>query len=186
MGLIYIFPAEESEIDRITIHPNQSITLKTYGLPMIFWGYLGAILVVIGAMWIGIRGVIQKMLTYEDPTLIFLALLVKWTLLLSPLILLAFYFYEKNITKKENELIITHKLFFMPIFRKKIKISSFLVEHYLDSPNLAKLRSNDESRGFENKGYFQLLALSNDKKIFIDRHSRKIDLIKMSELLSKY
>ena len=40
---------DEKEIDRVEIRDGE-ITLKSYGLPLIFWGYLGAGLTVLFAM----------------------------------------------------------------------------------------------------------------------------------------
>lgn len=197
MGLMYIFPVTDNTIedDRIEIRDSKLI-LKTYGLPMIFWGYLVAIMFVMFMMWMASRAAIAKLLSYnEDPTLFFLGHLVQWTLILTPLILLAFFFYEKVLAKKGTQLVITHKIFFIPILKKTYTLSendSISVNHFLASPNMAKLRAsqglNDESlKHFENKGYFEL-CIKTDKKpsISIDRHSRKADLLKLKELLSRY
>lgn len=197
MGLMYIFPVTDNtnEDDRTEIRDSELI-LKTYGLPMIFWGYLAAAMSVLLLMWLASRATIQKLLSYtEEPTLLFLGHLVQWTLILIPITLLAFFFYEKVIAKKGTRLVITHKIFFIPIFRKTYKLSSndsLEVTHFLASPNMAKLRASqglsDESmKHFENKGYFEL-SIKTDKKSFIsiDRHSRKADLLKLKELLSRY
>ena len=45
--------------------------------------------------------------------------------------------------------------------------------------------SRERLKGFENKGYFELHALVNGKTVLIDRHSRKADLVKIKELLSR-
>lgn len=192
MGLMYIFPTEDSEEEikdgRVSILNNQ-LTLKTYGLPMVFWGYLAAILTVIVAMWMASDSVINKMFTYNDPVLTFLAILVRATLIIGPLVLISFYFYEKFIIKNKNEITLTHRLFFVPIITKKFSINSnddIFVEHFLDSPNMAKTKNKLELKNFENKGYFELKAKSNGKIILIDRSSRKADLIKILGLLTKY
>ena len=197
MGLMYIFPVTDNtnEDDRTEIRDSK-IILKTYGLPMIFWGYLVAIMFVIFMMWFASKATIAKLLSYnDDPTLLFLGHLVQWSLILTPFVLLAFFFYEKVIAKKGTELVITHKIFFIPILRRTYKLSSqdsLSVNHFMASPNMAKLRASqglsDESlKHFENKGYFEL-CIKTDKKpsISIDRHSRKADLIKLKELLSRY
>jgi hypothetical protein len=192
MGLLYIFPNsdEASEIDNDRVLKTaDSITLKSYGLPMIFWVYLAAIYVVVFTMWLTIKSALDKMLTYDDASMIFLYWLVKGTLLGAPLVLLAFFFYEKFITKNKTNLTITHRIFFIPVWHKKIILDStdaLTVDHFLDSPNIAKMNSQTETKGFENKGYFELHAKSNGKAILIDRHSQKRDLIKMQELLNKY
>ena len=86
-------------------------------------------------------------------------------------------------------MIITHRIFFIKVITKKIKldaIDSFNIGHFLDSPNMAKRQNKTELKGFENKGYFELFAISNKKEFLVDRSSRKADLIKLQELLSKY
>lgn len=197
MGLMYIFPVndDQSEGDRAVVK-DQKIILKTYGLPMIFWGYLAAALSVLLIMWLASRAVIAKLLTYEDPTLIFLGHLVQWTLFLSPIIMLGFFFYEKVLTKKGLSIEVAHKVFFITFWKRNYKLENdkaITVEHFMASPNMARLRNrqglgNPEAlKHFENKGYFEL-NITTDKKesVNIDRHSRKADLIKMKDLLLKY
>lgn len=190
MGLLYIFPnsEDENDNDRVSKTAN-SIILKTYGLPMVFWVYLAAIYIVVFTMWLTIKSALDKLLTYDDTSMIILYWLVQGILILGPLVLLAFFFYEKFIIKSKKKLTIIHRIFFIPIWKKKIildAVDALSVDHFLDSPNMAKINSTPETRGFENKGYFELHALSNGKAIFIDRHSRKSDLIKMKDLLAKY
>ena len=188
MGLLYIFPTNENETDRV-IKSADSITLKTYGLPMIFWGYLAAIYIVIFTMWLVSKSAMDKILTYDDSVMVFIYWMVKLTLTVGPVILLAFFFYEKFLTKSKNKLIITHRLFFIPVYTKKIILDStdaLTVDHFLDSPNIAKMHSKAETRGFDNRGYFELHALAQGKAITIDRHSRKSDLEKIQHLLYKY
>lgn len=198
MGLMYIFPVTDdaAEGDRATVKES-TLVLKTYGLPMIFWGYLGAALSVLLIMWLASRAVIAKLLSYaDDPTLLFLGHLVQWTLLLTPVVLLAFFFYEKMLTKKGSELKVTYRVFFIPFWVKKYRLAasdSFTVDHFMDSPNMARIRNRqglggaDAMKHFENKGYFELnIKTDKNSSINIDRHSRKADLIKLKELLSKY
>jgi hypothetical protein len=140
-------------------------------------------------MWLASREAILKLLTYPDPTLWALAYLVKFTLILSPIILLGFFFFEKQIQKTDRKLYLIYRIFFIPIFSKKIILDSkdsFLVNHFMESPNVAKMQNKVELKGFENKGYFELYAISNGKNIIIDRHSRKTELIKINNLLSNY
>jgi hypothetical protein len=197
MGLMYVFPVSDDiheEGDRVEIKKDNSLCLKTYGLPMIFWGYLAAALAVLALMYIASKAVIAKLLTYDDPTLQFLGHLVLWTMILTPIVLLGFFFYEKNLVKKESTLTLVYKVFFIPFWSKKIQLksaNSITVEHFMDSPNMAKIRNqyatNKEAlKHFENKGYFELVADSVEGKKSIDRHSRKADLIKMRDLLARY
>lgn len=195
MGLMYIFPVAIEESDRVEIisrtneEKSPTIVLKTYGLPMVFWSYLAAIFAVIGCMWLASRAIIGKLLTYDDSLLIALAYLVRYSLILTPLVLLGFFFYEKQLRKKGTELKMVYKVFFIPFFSKKINLDkqdALSVDHFMDSPNMAKIYNKAELKQFENRGYFELHGMSGGKTVFIDRHSRKADLIKMKDLLSRY
>lgn len=194
MGLMYIFPVELDNQDRTELIANpengkETIVLKTYGLPMIFWGYLGAALVVIAAMWLASRAAIAKLISYDDPGLQALGYLVQSTLILTPFVLVALFFYEKHLKKSGKTLTLIYKFFFIPVYAKKINLdneAALSVDHFMDSPNMAKIHNKEELKGFENKGYFELHALSGGKSILIDRHSRKADLLKLKDLLSKY
>ena len=192
---MYIFPVSIEESDRTEILTSKNtpskktIVLKTYGLPMVFWSYLAAILVVIATMWLASHTIILKLKSFNDPGLSALAFLVQYTLILTPIILLGFFFYEKQLKKSGTELILVFKVFFLPIFSKKIILDSkdaLSVDHFMDSPNMAKIHDKASLKHFENKGYFELYARSAGKIILIDRHSRKADLIKLKDLLSSY
>lgn len=194
MGLMYLFPVSEEETERTEIKTdatsgNKTIVLKTYGLPMVFWSYLAASLIVLFSMWLASKATIEKLLSYEDPGLNALGYLVAATLILTPLALLGFFFYEKFMIKSGKTLKLIYRIFFIPVYSKTIQLDNtdaFYVDHFMDSPNMAKIYNKEELRGFENKGYFELRALSSDKKVLIDRHTRKADLIKIKDLLSRY
>jgi hypothetical protein len=201
MGLMYILPASDdgSDGDRVEIKnddASKTLILKSYGLPMIFWGYLAAALSVVALMWLASRAVILKLLSYQnDPSMIFLGNLVYYTLVLTPIILLAFFFYEKIIIKNGSDLTLLYKIFFIPVWKTHYKLTSpdaLSVNHYMASPNMAKLRNQqginnaEAMKQFENKGYFELRVQTAKKTYLIDRHSRKADLLKMKELLSRY
>lgn len=193
MGLMVIFPVSEDETDRIEIKNldnKKTITLKSYGLPLIFWGYLAAIILLIIIMYLATKAPLIKLYETNDVINQIIALAAAATLFLIPVVCLFFYFYEKMITKSQNDLIVTHKFFWIPFLTKKYTLASsdsFIVEHFMDSPNVAKMQSNEQMKGFENKGYFQLFFKTADAKIlFLDRHSRKADLEKMKVLLSRY
>ena len=189
MGLMYILPVSEDEIDRVTIN-NGEITLKTYGLPMVFWGYLGAILTVILAMGIAIKGPMLKLYQTNDTLNKALVVAVALTITIIPLATVISFFYEKFITKKDNELTITHRFFWLPVKTSKYALQSkdaIEIIHHMESPNIAKLKNEPSLRGFQNKGYFQLFARKSDGSyLFLDRSSRKADLTKIQELLSRY
>ncbi len=196
MGLIYIFSTDLEDQDRTQIindlksGSNPTLILKTFGLPMIFWGYLCAALIVVAAMWLASRETLLKLMTYQDDlSLMALGYLVQYTLLLVPIVLLALFFFEKQIKKSGNNLTLIYKIFFVTFFTKKIildKDDCLKVDHFMDSPNVARINRSEGHGAFENKGYFELHAISAGKSLFIDRHSRKSDLIKIKELLLKY
>lgn len=189
MGLMYLFPTEENESEQISINPEtKTVILRSYGLPWIFWGYLAAILVVMFAMYLAIRDPLIKLKMSEDLINVRLAYLVEWTLYLTPVVLIGFFLYEKILTKTSKQIKITHKAFFIPLYSYKIDLQSnddLVIEHFLESPNVAKMQNRPELRGFENKGYFELRAIVGNKKKLIDRHSRRQDLVKIKDILSK-
>ncbi|MFG1522234.1 hypothetical protein [Halobacteriovorax sp. ZH2_bin.1] len=189
MGLMFIFPVSKEEKDRITIN-EEGLTLKTYGLPMVFWGYLLAAATVVIAMFIGVKGPMIKLYNTGDSINQALVIAVAATLFLIPFITLCFYMYEKFIVKQGDKLILKHRIFFIPIYKKVYKLEAkdaFSIDHFMDSPNVAKMKQDPTMRGFENKGYFQLFAkLENGKYIFVDRSNRKADLKKIQALLSEF
>jgi hypothetical protein len=191
---MYLFPVSDGETERTEIKTdsktgNKTLILKTYGLPMVFWSYLAGALIILFSMWLASKATLEKLIAYEDPTLQTLGHLVYATLILTPLILLGFFFYEKFMIKSEKTIKLVFRVFFIPIFSKTIELDekdSLIVEHFMDSPNMAKIYNKQELRGFENKGYFELRAISKGQRVLIDRHTRKADLVKIKDLLSKY
>ena len=187
MGLMYIFPNDTSDSEHVIID-NHVITLRTYGLPPIFWAYGAAILTMIIILTISVWGPLSKLLSYNDPinNLIGYSLII--FLIALPFSVIGFFFYEKNICKDQNTLSIIHKLFFIKIKTQNYDLDKELplfTKHYLDSPNMARAQGFKEMRGFQNKGHF-LLYLKDKKgrEVQIDRSSRKIDLEKMIKILS--
>lgn len=186
---MYLFPTQEGESDHIKKTASGQTIIRTYGLPMVFWGYLLAILGLIVIMFLAIKAPVEKLMATDDQINWWLGFSVYALLALIPSTLLVLYFYEKKLSKKDNLLTITHRIFYIPFMSKKVVLrpsEPFEVSHHLDSPNMAKIQGGEESRGFQNKGYFELFAYNEqDKKVFIDRHSRKVDLKKIAEILEK-
>ena len=194
MGLLFVMPVSEKETDRVSISDNggssSKITLKSYGLPLIFWGYCLGILVTLFIMYtaaskplikLGNNGDIYSLLIYYAVWLTFSAI---------PLVLVVALFYEKSLIKSDLSLSIKHKVMGIPLFWKNLTLKnkdSFIVEHYMDTPNVARKKQVEELRAFQNQGHFVLKAhLENDKFLLIDRHGRRADLKKIAALLSKY
>jgi hypothetical protein len=184
---MFQLPVEENELDDRIESGSSRLVLRTYGLPMVFWGYLAAILVVLGFMILAIKGPLRTILASDDAINHGLAYTVIAIFILVPVILLGFYFYEKEVIKEGSSLVIRHKVFFIPL-KKTIIVAPFELEliHFLDSPNMAKAKQQQGMKGFENRGYFQVFAIKEGRRILVDRNSRKAEMSKLIALLNKY
>lgn len=189
MGLLYAFPIDESESDFVIIK-NDELTLKTYGLPYLFWFYALGILLIIFFMFLAIKGPVLKLMSLGDDTDVLLGQSLLFTISMLPISLLCFFFYEKRIVKKKKQLSMIHKIAGITVSKFKYNLDdsdSFEVTPFHTTPNMARLKGGEESAGFQNKGYFILkLNSQNSRAIQIDRHSRKADLDKLKVLLEKY
>lgn len=186
MGLLYVFPVSEEETDFV-IKKDESLILKTYGLPYIFWFYALCCVAVVFFMFLAIKEPVLKLVSLGDETDATLGYSLLTFVGLLPVAIFAFFFYEKRIIKKKNELRIVHKVFGITVFSEKIILEgsdALTVEPFISSPNVARMNANESNVGFQNKGYFILWVKgSNNSKIQLDRHSRKADLDKMKALL---
>lgn len=188
MGLLFVLPATEEEVDRIE-KGSDGIVLKSYGLPLIFWGYLIAILTVVLFLGLAIYQPILQILRGDDEINRFIAYLTLVILILGPISLIAFFFYEFRLSKNKDMIKIRKLLFGIPFYVKSFKLDGedkLCVEQFMDSPNMAAIKEDREMRGFANKGYFQLILKTNGKRLILDRHSRKADLVKIKSLLERY
>jgi len=186
MGLLYAFPVSLEEEDFAEIK-NKTLTLKTYGLPYLFWGYATAIVMVVFFMFLAVKAPVLKLVELGDETDATLGYALLTTIGLMPMLIFSFFFYEKRLVRKDQELTIEHRLFGLKIFSDTLSLSEtepYTVGPYLSSPNLARIKGGEEAQGFQNKGYFVLWVNTKDgKRIQVDRHSRKADLSKLEELL---
>ena len=187
MGLLYILPISEDERDRLGKNPKTgALILKSYGLPLIFWGYLLGILTITSAMGLAIRSPLIKLYETGDTINQVLALSCLTTLIAVPLGFLFFLFYEYRLEKKGAILKKSHHLFGLRLWQKTISVEEFLVDHFMDSPNMAKLYGNEDQRGFQNKGHFLLKARDVKGAVhLIDRSSKKMDLTKLKTFLEQ-
>lgn len=189
MGLMYVFPVGEDETDFV-LTKNNELTLKTYGLPYIFWFYALCSVAVIFFMFLAIKEPVLKLVKLGDETDSMLGYSLLSFVGLLPVFILAFFFYEKRIIKKGPEIRLIHKVFGVTVFSEKFILEekdSFSIESFLSSPNVARMKADEGTQGFQNKGYFILWLKSKDgKRIQVDRHSRKADLEKMKNLLEAY
>lgn len=188
MGLLYVFPVSEEETDFV-VKKDDTLILKTYGLPYIFWIYALCAVLVVFFMFLAIKEPVLKLISLGDETDSSLGYALLTFVGLVPVFILSFFFYEKRITKKKNELGLEHRIFGINAFSEKFvleKEDQLEIDNYIDSPNVARMRNTPESMGFQNRGYFTLRLVSADgKKIMIDRHNRKVDLEKLKELILK-
>jgi prolipoprotein diacylglyceryltransferase len=122
MGLLFQTPVEMNDLDDRIQVKEETLILRSYGLPMVFWGYLAAIFMVLFFMILAIKDPLFKVLNGEDTINKFIGYALLFILIGGPLSLLGFYFYEKEIKKKKNLLTITHKAFFIPLIKKTYTI----------------------------------------------------------------
>lgn len=186
MGLLYVFPVSLEEKDFADIN-GQTITLKTYGLPYLFWGYATAIIMIIFFMFLAIKAPILKLVALGDDVDSILGYGLLSFIGMLPIFIFSVFFYEKRIVKTKNSIALEYRVFGLKLFSQNYipdEKDPFIIAPYLASPNRARIDGGDESAGFQNKGYYTLkLKTADGKTILIDRHSRKADLIKLEELL---
>jgi len=188
MGLMYVFPVSVDETDFVKIEKTpEKITLKSYGLPYIFWAYAAAAMLMVFFMFLAVNAPIQKLIELGDEVDVMLGYSLFGFLALIPLTTFAFFFYEKRIIKEKNQISLIYRIYGIPVFTEKFPLkddSDLSVEHFMDSPNVARMKGGEEAVGFQNKGYFILwLKTADGKRIILDRHSRKSDLEKLLLLL---
>lgn len=183
MGLLYVFPVSTDEADFVQIN-EESITLKTYGLPYIFWLYALCSIAVVVVMFVAIREPVLKLVSLGDDTDATLGYALLSFIGLLPVGVLAFFFYEKRLIKRSQTLTLEHRIFGLKVFSETFRPKTLTVAPLLTSPNIARIKGGEETAGFQNKGYFVLwMETENEKKILVDRHSRKADLDKLKALL---
>ena len=138
-------------------------------------------------MFLAVKDPIFKLIEVGDEVDAYLGYGLVSFIALIPLVTLAFFFYEKRITRTGNIISIFYRVYGITVFKENFTIkdnSSLHVEHFMDSPNVARMNGGEDAAGFQNKGYFVLWLTSIDgKKIALDRHSRKVDVEKLLSLL---
>jgi len=188
MGLLFQMPVKPDPLDDRIKLTEEELTIKSYGLPMVFWAYLAAIFTVVFFMILAASGPLMKIINGEDLINRILGIGVLALFILGPIIILGFYFYEKVIVKNKESITVTHKAFFIPILKKSLPLINTTLEviHHMDSPNKALLEQRSGMKGFENRGYFRLVARNSDgRKFIVDRNGRKGEMKKLLELLNQ-
>lgn len=191
MGLFYIFPVREEEGDEhFSVH-SEHLRLRTYGPPLVFWGYFAAVTMMLIFMSLAVKDPLLKMLRGEDLLNRWIGILGIFVLLGIPIGGLFFFFYEKNIYKQGTTLKVVHKVFFIPIYSKVYHLKNekdvFSVKHFMDTPNYARMYGEERLKSYFNRGYYQLWMTSLDgKKILLDRHSLKTELNHLQKLLDRF
>lgn len=186
MGLMYVFPVSVEETDFV-IKKDNTLTLKSYGLPYIFWIYAFCSVLVVFFMFLAVKAPVLKLIELGDETDATLGCALLSFIGLTPVLIFSFFFYEKRIIKAGEFIAMEYRLFGIKVFSEKFLLESsdhLIIESFLSSPNVARMNESPESAAFQNKGYFTLfIETSEGKKIILDRHSRKADLEKLKNLL---
>ena len=124
------------------------------------------------------------------PLNFFLGALTLFTLGATAVAFTSLFFVEFRIFKKKNFLIKSLYCFWIPLRHHRFQLSEthpFEIIHFYGSPNMARLEKHPGMQGHQNRGHFELyLHTHDDKRILLDRHSRKIDLKKLQDLLEKF
>ena len=186
MGLLYVFPVDISEEGFAEV-TDESVTLKTYGLPYIFWIYALCCTAVVFFMFLAIKAPILKLASLGDETDVTLGYALLAFIALLPVALFAFFFYEKRLISQKGKIRMEHRVFGLKVFSETFEVKKsedLQVGPFLSSPNMAKLSGEPDTLGFQNKGYFCLwVHTANEKRYMLDRHSRKADLDKLKAML---
>ena len=188
MGLLYIMPASREEFDHVKVNDKEKkISLFSYGLPYIFWGYFLVLIVIEFSMFISIKGILTKLIESDNQIDLLIAFTSIFVMAIIPLFFLCMLFFQKNIIRLPNQIQIIWKVFGINVKKSNYEFiperDDLIVTHLLESPNMAKINKNPNTRAFENQGHYILTLWSNKKPIFLDRHTRKQDLTKLAELI---
>ena len=123
MGLLYVFPVSLEEKDFADIN-GQTITLKTYGLPYLFWGYATAIIMIIFFMFLAIKAPILKLVALGDDVDSILGYGLLSFIGMLPIFIFSVFFYEKRIVKTKNSIALEYRVFGLKLFSQNLKKAS--------------------------------------------------------------
>ena len=190
MGLLYPFPLDsDQEVDHVVINED-SLLLKSYGPPYLFWGYLLALLATLVLLGLAAWRPLTRMLSSQDSLNALIAGLTLGVLVATPLLALAFFFLEFRLFKSKDILVKSLHLVGPPLWKRRFQLrvqDPFSIANFTGTPNLARQRNHPGSERHQNRGYFELyLHTAQGEQILLDRHSRKTDLQKLKALLEKF
>tara|TARA_B100000927_G_C16273316_1_gene392433 strand:+ start:90 stop:671 length:582 start_codon:yes stop_codon:yes gene_type:complete len=171
-------PKSEKEVTHVKRDGPETI-LESYGLPYIFWLYFIILLIVLGAMTLPAFPILEKLIISTDIIDKVMGWMTIFTLIGLPVFGLLVLFYQKKIiiSKNTNKLIIKNNILGITFSTRTIQVKSLSVNHYLSSPNMAKINRETKTRPFENRGHFVLkVETTNEESVVIDRHTNKADL----------
>ena len=102
MGLLYVFPVSEDETDFVE-KKNDTLTLKTYGLPYIFWIYAICVVAVVFFMFLAIKAPILKLVSLGDDVDSMLGYSLLIFVGLVPLFIFSFFYRSNNKRRRRTE-----------------------------------------------------------------------------------
>ena len=187
MGLLYIMPKSEKEVTHVKEYGDRTI-LETYGLPYIFWVYFILLIIVLAAMTLPAIPILKKLLVSSDLIDKSMGVTTIVTLIGLPLSGLILLLYQKQIlVAKDSDFIkIKNKIFNMTYSTKVLQVKKLTVNHYLSSPNMAKINNESKTKAFENRGHFVLQAETvSGEVVNLDRHTNKTDLEGLKKIIEK-
>ena len=185
-------PASTEEIDHVKLEESsegKKLSIYSYGLPLMFWGYFLVLIALEFAMYLSISTMLHKLLFSDDLLNQSLAAICIITMAVIPLFAVGMIFYQKVLIRCNNTLNIEFRIFGLKLRSRKFRFDQtkrdrLEVTHLLESPNMARIQKNTNTRAFENQGHYILTLWSKDRPYFIDRHTRKHDLVKLSKLIT--
>ncbi len=190
MGLIYLYPTEDNDPDHF-IKRNDSLTLRSYGLPPLFWAYAIAICGILFLLYLPIHEPLQKYKEIGESFDLYFIYALYALMIGSPLVLMSFFFYEKQMTVSKGIITLVSKLFFISVRTQKIPygpLDTLEISHFIDSPNMARIKDDRALKSFYNRGYHELVLKSKNARdsIILDRATRKADLEKIKKLIMDF
>jgi hypothetical protein len=188
MGLVYQLPVDLKESDYIELNSSR-LVIKSYGLPTIFGYYALATLLLLLALTKSAYAPVLKIYAMSDEINHLLATLLIVTLFCAYLMLVLFYYSQIQITLTCSHCKKELRVFGLTYLKESIAFSQgetkWFIQHFMQSPNMARLRPQTGLEEFQNRGYFELIVQVGSKTLLVDRSSRKNDLENIKQILEE-